>query len=265
MLVVSRRPDESIVFPNVGITVKILRVDRKVARIGIEAPKDVRILRHEVSDDFEDFNIDSSLIRQDQTTSRQELHEIRNRLNSVNLGLHLYRHQAEAGMHNEAQVTFHKVLDELDKIDRKIAPLGAAKGKESAPDSAIKLLLVEDDSTQRELLAGLLEMRGCHVATATDGEDAMDYLSANEWPDFMLLDMKMPRCDGPQTVKRVREASLSPKLKIFAITGSAPEEFGIETGPQGVDHWIPKPLNPEGLIEMMTQRAKQITGSPVTA
>ncbi len=264
MLVLSRRNDESIVFPNVGITVKILRVDRRSARIGIEAPAEVRILRQEVGDESLDVRLDPALLLGNSNVSSKELHEIRNRLNTVNLGLHLYRQQMGAGKIEDANLTFLQALDDLERIDREVGTTDEVVGIPETPSqAAIRLLLVEDDQRQRDLLAGFLTLRGCEVATATDGEDALEYLANHEWPEFMLLDMRMPRCNGAQTVRQIREANASSNLKIFAISGSSPEEFGIETGPQGIDQWFPKPLNPDGLIEQMIESA--LPGSKLTS
>lgn len=49
MLVLSRREDDKILFPNLGISVQIVRIDGKKARVGVQAPRDVHILRHELS------------------------------------------------------------------------------------------------------------------------------------------------------------------------------------------------------------------------
>ena len=51
MLVLSRGPTDKIVFPNLDITVEILRIGRNRVRVGIDAPKDVRVLRHELADE----------------------------------------------------------------------------------------------------------------------------------------------------------------------------------------------------------------------
>jgi len=53
MLVLSRGPHESIVFPNIGVTNKLLAVDRNKARLGISAPPDARVLRAEVDTRFD--------------------------------------------------------------------------------------------------------------------------------------------------------------------------------------------------------------------
>ncbi|QDU10868.1 response regulator [Gimesia aquarii] len=257
MLVLSRRNDENIVFPNVGITVKILRIKGGLAKIGIEAPPEIRILRKEIEGKEEVFSS-----RAFDPDANQKLHAIRNQLNVVNLGLHLYREQCNAGLVDAANLTFLKVLDDLEKMDRN-AEVDSNSQDERKKESLFRILLVEDDPRQRELLAGFLSMRGCDVATAIDGEDALNWLSMNQWPDFLVLDLRMPKCSGAETVRRVRLNPENPQLKIFAVTGASPSEFDLDQGRNGIDCWFPKPLNPEALVETMNQ-ARQADSINIT-
>lgn len=247
MLVLSRRRHESIVFPNIGVTVKLLRVERNKAKLGISAPPDVRILREEVDTGF-DLQLPSLVC---EGNSPSELHSVRNRLNTVNLAVHLYQQQMASGDFDGANMTFLQLVDDLEAIDQDIRSQ-EERSKSDAIES-LRLLLVEDDARQRELLASYLTNRGCNVATADDCESAVDYLEANACPDYVLLDLRLPGMDGAESVRRIRAAhhSQGADMKIFAVSGTAPEEFGIETGRRGVDDWFPKPTNPEVLFRRM--------------
>jgi CheY-like chemotaxis protein len=88
-------------------------------------------------------------------------------------------------------------------------------------------------------------MTGYDVVTAGDGAVALDYLESNARPDVVLLDMLMPGCDGPTTVRQIRENESYEGLKLFAISGTSPDGLGIETGPKGVDRWFQKPCDPK--------------------
>src|SRR5262249_53908914 len=116
-----------------------------------------------------------------------------------------------------------------------------------------KALLVEDDANQRELLAGFLRMSGIDVATAGDGCAALDYLHSHPCPDLVLLDMGLPRCDGPTAVRLIRSEAAYRDLKIFAVTGASPDELGVETGPAGINRWFRKPLDPTALLQELRQ------------
>ena len=120
------------------------------------------------------------------------------------------------------------------------------------PVKAVKhprALLVEDDQNERELLAGFLRLSGMDVDVVEDGVDALDYLRTKTPPDIILLDMILPRCDGPTTVRQIRSNPGNNRLKIFGVTGHAPESFHLE----GVDRWFRKPLNPEVLLHDLSE------------
>jgi len=243
VLVLSRRADETIVFPSVGITVRLLRIEGRVAKIGIDAPAGIRVLRQEVA------HAPPPAAR---PVPRSPAHELCNRLSKVSLGLHLFERQREAGRHAEAEATLARVFDALAALDRDsvtalIAGRAPARAAPAPTRGPARALLVEDDPNERELLAGVLRMQGCECATAADGADALAYLRSHERPDVVLLDMHMPRCDGPTALRAIRAESRLSGLRVFGVSGSDPRELGIATGAGGVDGWFPKPLDPRSL------------------
>jgi len=110
-----------------------------------------------------------------------------------------------------------------------------------------KALVVEDDQNERELLAAYLRMAGLDVEVANDGQDALDYLHTHEPPDVVLMDMALPRCDGPTAIREIRNDPAIADLKIFAVSGRSPEQFG-DRNTFRVDRWFAKPLNAEDLL-----------------
>ena len=111
-------------------------------------------------------------------------------------------------------------------------------------------LVVEDDDNERELLAGCLRVSGFDVDTAADGLQAMVRLTEKA-PDVVLLDMRMPRFDGRRTISAIRSNPEYRDLKLFAVSGTRPEEMNITVGPTGVNRWFQKPLNPKALIDAL--------------
>lgn len=97
-------------------------------------------------------------------------------------------------------------------------------------------------------MAGFFRMAGYQVATASDGSDALDYLAHHEQPDVLLLDMMLPRCDGPTTIRLLRGDPQYNQLNIFAMSGHTPDELGLDCRTSGVARWFQKPLNPELLL-----------------
>src|SRR3989442_15607592 len=107
MLVLSRKTDQKIVFPNLGVTLKLLSVRGNLAKIGIEAPNDLPILRDELIAAAEDDQPEPYV-------PRELRHDVRNRLNTVQLAVRLFQRQMEAGLTEQAQSTFLKLVRELE-------------------------------------------------------------------------------------------------------------------------------------------------------
>ena len=236
MLVVSRKKNQTIRFPNLGISVEVLRIAGNAVRIGVAAPCDVRILRGELPDnqEFDD--------RPD--AARNERHALRNRLNSVNLALHLLQKQLEAGRFDDAEETLDKALRTLTDLDR-LASKTSGAARESERATGCRALVVEDNANERELLAGYLRLCGYEVDTVEDGLAAMNYLESNDKPDLVLLDMQMPRMDGRKTISAIRRQSAYQGIKLFAVSGADRSSENVTIGRRGVDHWFSKPLRPD--------------------
>ena len=118
--------------------------------------------------------------------------------------------------------------------------------------------MVEDDTNERELLAGFLRMAGIDVVTAGDGADALDYLRTEGRPDVILLDLMLPHTDGITTAQEIRRNPANEGLKIFAVTGHSADRFGADgLRSAGIDRWFQKPLNPEALLRDLNQDLNQ--------
>jgi carbon storage regulator CsrA len=255
MLVLSRKEDQKVCFPELGITVEIVRVKGSTVRLGIDAPTEVRIMRDELMGGAKDaLPARTRVIR----FPKELRHEIRNELNSISIALHLIKREVEAGHVEDFEATFDKLVEHIERISAN----QALSSDETVAEESITqthtenkheltALLVEDQANEREMLAGLLRMHGYQVATAADGLEAIDYLDENEKPDVILIDMRMPRCDGPTTIRRIRQNPSFDGVKLFAISGCSAQETGIDVQESGVNRWFTKPLNPKLLIDAM--------------
>lgn len=241
MLVLSRRVDEELVFPNLDVRIKILRSLGNRVRLGIDAPDFIEVARGECVESWQPKPISS-------TGSR---HDICNQLNAVRLALELYDRQMNRGEIDAANRTFLRIVGQLRQADLEQAgaPLPTLDNKTDGP----RVLVVDDDANERQLLAGLLQMDGCMVETANDGLEAITFLQHGVVPDVVLLDMQMPRLDGKETLAAIRKGWR--ELLVFGVSGSTPAENGIALGgPGGIDEWFEKPLNPSELVHRMRQR-----------
>jgi carbon storage regulator CsrA len=261
MLVLSRRPHERILFPGLEAAVQVVSIRSGVVRLGIEAPPHVTVLREEVhrrqSAQEKGQNPASGRPVSGEKQLRELNHEVRNQLNTMALGLALLRRQLQAARPADVEATLQTIEQSLETLRGRVENLGIASSMRAPalakPCRAHKALLVEDDQNERELLAGLLRIAGLDVDTAGDGTDALTYLQGHRRPDIVLLDMMLPRCDGATTVREIRRNPANADLKIFAVSGHAPERFRLNEGPARVDRWFRKPINPEALLHDLSE------------
>jgi len=232
MLVVSRRCDEEIVFPAIGVTVKILGASANRARLGIEAPANIQILRGEL---------------QASAAAHRSNHQLRNDLNAIMLSIEMYERLVQRGDLDRAHQVYLQMLTRLKEIDISHT---SVRPEVTGLKPLARVLIVEDDDNERELLAGLLRMDGCSVDSVPDGEEAIARLSSSEpRPDVVLLDMMLPKMDGPEMLSMIRKHDRLNDLTVFGMSGRRADEVGIEVGGRnGIDAWFEKPLNPNSLV-----------------
>ncbi len=244
MLVISRRTSDRISFPQVGITVHFVRVQGGTAKVGIDAPRDIVIVRDEVSDNPEAAE---KLREQWSLLPKEVRHEIRNELHAISIGLHLFREQVKAGASDEATDTFREIQGAIERLDdNDVLKSPNTGGTVNLPGT---VLIVEDDDNEREMLAGFLRLQGHTVVSARDGDEALEYLAGHNDPSVVLVDMNMPRCSGGEMVRQLRSDGVHNETRVFAISGSTPEDNNLEIGEGGVDRWFRKPLNPQFLVD----------------
>lgn len=230
MLVLSRKVDQEFCFPQLGISVKVVQMQGQRVRLGVDAPAGIQVLRSEILD-----------------PAFPTSHELTNRLNVASLGLHLAERLISVGQFDDAARRLEESLCVLRQLDQEAQSTAAdSANSETAP----RVLLVEDNDSERSLLTALLELEGFIVTPAADGLEALQQLQLCT-PDFVLMDMRMPRCNGRQTVEQIRAHAEWRTVPVFAVSGVAPEDEGLTIGPDGVNAWIPKPVKPQQLVQRL--------------
>lgn len=237
MLVLSRRPGQKVLFPSLGISVEVLRSRGSIARLGIEAPDDIPVLREEVLEKSARFDVETATLA---PMDRELRHEWKNKLNQMMLKLELLQGQLDVGQAIDPERRLNEVFSELTSLEQETRD---DHGRQSAPT----VLIVEDQANERELLASCLRQRGIKVGTAQNGREAIDFLHEHELPDLVLLDMRMPEVDGPTFLKSLRDSIRLRNLRVFAVSGSSPDEFDMDQMP--LDGWISKPVRIDALME----------------
>ena len=109
----------------------------------------------------------------------------------------------------------------------------------------IKILIVDDESRMRKLIRDFLEREGYQILEAADGVEAMDQFYSEKDISLIILDVMMPRMDGWQVLREVREHSKVPIMMLTARTEEQNELKGFELG---VDEYVSKPFSPKILV-----------------
>lgn len=120
--------------------------------------------------------------------------------------------------------------------------------KEAATKAILgKILVVEDNTDSRDLLAKLLAMSGYEVLSAPDGESA--YATAlQQIPDLIITDINMPRMDGIALLRKVRLESVLDRTAVFVVTAFG-SEAAREAMEEGADAATAKPFDFEVFVE----------------
>ncbi|MBI4902273.1 MAG: response regulator [Acidobacteria bacterium] len=112
------------------------------------------------------------------------------------------------------------------------------------------ILVADDHSGNREILRMSLECKGYRVIEAADGEEAVD-LALRESPDLLLLDIQMPRADGYQTIRSIRQHPDFQHIPAIAVTAFAMTGDKEKALDAGFNAHISKPINIEHLRRLV--------------
>ena len=130
----------------------------------------------------------------------------------------------------------------------------------------IKILIVDDESRMRKLVKDFLGREGYLVREAGDGMEALEIFYEEKDIALIILDVMMPRMDGWQTCREIRQSSQVPIIMLTARSEEHDELQGFELG---VDEYISKPFSPKILVarvEAILRRSHAIgTGDVIDA
>lgn len=137
-------------------------------------------------------------------------------------------------------------------------------------ETTIKILVVDDESRMRKLVRDFLVKKGYDVVEAGDGEEALDKFYADKEISLIILDVMMPKMNGFEVCREIREHSKVPIIMLTAKGGENDELNGFELG---VDEYISKPFSPKILVARVeailrrtnqTDEAQKLTAGAIT-
>jgi CheY-like chemotaxis protein len=137
-----------------------------------------------------------------------------------------------------------------ERADR--APREQPRPDDGAAPAATRrrILVVDDNRDAAESLAMLLELQGHDVAVAHDGHEAIAK-AETETPEVVFLDIGMPRLNGYETARRMRERPWGRRMTLVALTGWGQDEDRQRTAEAGFEHHLTKPVEIDSLMRLL--------------
>jgi CheY-like chemotaxis protein len=171
-------------------------------------------------------------------------------------GMTLAKHLVE--MHGGA-VDAHAVADGVDEFEVHLPIVRAGASAPRKPDAAVdtvafgiphRILIADDNADSAESMGMLLRLMGNDVRIASDGLEAVEQ-AAEFQPDIVLMDIGMPRLDGYEAARRIRDQDWSRDTLLVAVTGWGPSDDSEEATAAGFDRHFTKPLDPAELRRLL--------------
>ena len=119
-----------------------------------------------------------------------------------------------------------------------------------------KILVVEDDQDNREMVIKVLKHNGYRAIEAVDGEEAVERAKA-ESPDLILLDLYIPKMDGYEVTRKLKGDTDLKSIPIIALTAHAMKGKKEEALAAGFDGYITKPINVRELPQQIEHFLRQ--------
>src|SRR5947199_1287895 len=126
------------------------------------------------------------------------------------------------------------------------------------------VMLVEDFQDTREVMRKMLELSGCRVVEAANGQEAIE-LSQQGGLDLVLMDLNMPVLDGFNATLRIREYERTRDVPVVAVTAYDTAESRAAAGAVGCCDYVVKPLEPEHLSALLKRLLPARDGEHATA
>jgi PAS domain S-box-containing protein len=120
----------------------------------------------------------------------------------------------------------------------------------------LRVLIADDNADAAKALAVLLTLAGHEVQWAADGQEAVE-IAERFAPAVAVLDLAMPRLNGYDVARRIREEPWGRKMLLIALTGWAQDEDRQRTKEAGFDAHLVKPASPMALLELLSARAAE--------
>jgi len=289
LLILGRRINQSIVFPNCGITVRILDINGRVAKIGIEAPRSVEIMRGELvaasqSQGTYGSHGDNAHFPADYDAGSEQpgvpeehspVLQFAQRLAEIRAGLHLFQQRRAAGDELGADQVFGDLLDELGNLDADSLKSLSASTALYSPESTefvsetrleyetgrlakpFQILVVNEQGNPKGLTLPVGTFHGCQMCTVNNRETALRAIASSEPFDFIVCNGSPMPFDELELVRTIRSDRRLENTRVFmtSVSESAMEHLELSFS-YGIDGWLARPLLSHDLWKHIVESQK---------
>lgn len=119
----------------------------------------------------------------------------------------------------------------------------------------VKILLVEDNEMNRDMLSRRLERKGYEVEIAIDGQEGVQKAKSLK-PDLILMDMSLPIIDGWEATRQIKAEQSTKSIPVIALTAHAMADDRTKALEAGCDDYDTKPIELPRLLEKITTALK---------
>ncbi len=149
---------------------------------------------------------------------------------------------------DEVNLFLHRIEEDLPEKQKSM--LKQLRGREHLFEGKT-VLVVDDDIRNLFSLTHVLEAKGFKVEAARDGLEALDKLKSNLKPDIILMDIMMPKLDGYETTRRIRDLAGFSRTPIIALTAKAMKDDREKCIVAGANDYLPKPIDVSSLVSVL--------------
>jgi carbon storage regulator CsrA len=274
LLILGRRINQSIVFPNCGITVRILDVNGRVAKIGIEAPRNVAIMRGELAMASSGSHSDRSGLKERSAGDEHfvapepefPVLQLPQRLAEIKAGLHLFQQRRAAGDEMGADKVLGELLNEIAHLDAdwlkgiNDSPTQFARSSSECVSESwtnyqigpkrrpIQILVVNPPDHPNALSLPVGTFHGCQLCTVNNHETALRAVTSNESFDYVVCNGSPLAFDELALVRTIRANRRLDDTRIFmpSVSRDAMEHVELSKSYR-IDGWLARPLVPQDL------------------
>ena len=261
-------------FPNCGITVRILGVNGRVAKIGIEAPRSVEIMRGELASSTRGGNsavatADNHSVSYEQNNlpeSELPVIQFSQRLSDIKASLHLFQQRRAAGDEIGADQVLGEILNDIAHLDSdwlkgltetpsRFGSSNPQMVSESMTDyqssrfaSPLQILVVNEPCNPNGLALPVGTFNGCQLLTVNNHQTALRAITSNEPFHYVICNGSPMAFDELELVRTIRANRRLDNTKIFmtSVCVNAMEHLELSNSYQ-IDGWLARPLLPHDL------------------